>query len=139
MGAQRVVGTVSHQHIYGMLFRIFWPLVSGGVSADKSADYWEQLERKLSPETTLVTGPAHLMRLPAAANFVAESHAVDARHHDVAEHEIEFLSVRIEELQRFFGIRREHRVIAQFLQKLGGEFSHFPVVLDHEDPAFRDR
>jgi acyl-CoA synthetase (AMP-forming)/AMP-acid ligase II/3-hydroxymyristoyl/3-hydroxydecanoyl-(acyl carrier protein) dehydratase len=71
MGAQRVVGTVSHQHIYGMLFRIFWPLVSGGVSADKSADYWEQLERKLSPETTLVTGPAHLMRLPAAANFVA--------------------------------------------------------------------
>jgi acyl-coenzyme A synthetase/AMP-(fatty) acid ligase len=48
------------------LFRIFWPMLSGGVSADKPADYWEQLERKLSPETTLVTGPAHLTRLPVA-------------------------------------------------------------------------
>jgi acyl-CoA synthetase (AMP-forming)/AMP-acid ligase II len=72
-GAQRVVGTVSHQHIYGMLFRIFWPLLSGGVSADKPADYWEQLERKLSPATTLVTGPAQLTRLPAAVNFAAAS------------------------------------------------------------------
>jgi acyl-CoA synthetase (AMP-forming)/AMP-acid ligase II/3-hydroxymyristoyl/3-hydroxydecanoyl-(acyl carrier protein) dehydratase len=68
-GAQKVVATVSHQHIYGMLFRIFWPMLSGGVSSDEPADYWEQLERKLSPETTLVTGPAHLTRLPAAMHF----------------------------------------------------------------------
>jgi acyl-CoA synthetase (AMP-forming)/AMP-acid ligase II len=68
-GAQHVFGTASHQHIYGMLFRIFWPLLSGGVSADEPARYWEQIERKLSSGTTLVTGPAHLMRLPDTANF----------------------------------------------------------------------
>jgi acyl-CoA synthetase (AMP-forming)/AMP-acid ligase II len=63
-GARRVFGTVSHQHIYGMLFRIFWPLQTGGVSTDQSADYWEQLDGVLSPDATLVTGPAHLTRLP---------------------------------------------------------------------------
>ena len=63
-GARRVFGTVSHQHIYGMLFRIFWPLHTGGVSADRAADYWEQLRGRLSPDATLVTGPAHLTRLP---------------------------------------------------------------------------
>jgi hypothetical protein len=42
-GARRVLATVSHQHIYGMLFRIFWPVLSGGVSSDKPAEYWEQL------------------------------------------------------------------------------------------------
>jgi acyl-coenzyme A synthetase/AMP-(fatty) acid ligase len=63
-GARRVFGTVSHQHIYGMLFRIFWPVLAGGTSADLRADYWEQLADKLSPGTTLVSSPAHLTRLP---------------------------------------------------------------------------
>ncbi len=63
-GARRVFGTVSHQHIYGMLFRIFWPLHARGVSADQAADYWEQLDGWLSADATLVTGPAHLTRLP---------------------------------------------------------------------------
>jgi acyl-coenzyme A synthetase/AMP-(fatty) acid ligase len=63
-GARRVFGTVSHQHIYGMLFRIFWPVHAGGVSADLAADYWEQLANKLSPGTTLVSSPAHLTRIP---------------------------------------------------------------------------
>jgi acyl-CoA synthetase (AMP-forming)/AMP-acid ligase II/3-hydroxymyristoyl/3-hydroxydecanoyl-(acyl carrier protein) dehydratase len=68
-GAQRVLGTVSHQHIYGMLFRIFWPLLSGGISSDAAAEFWEQVEPRLSGGTTLVTGPAHLTRLPEAVAF----------------------------------------------------------------------
>jgi hypothetical protein len=47
-----------------MLFRIFWPVQTGGVSADLPADYWEQLGDKLSPGTTLVSSPAHLTRVP---------------------------------------------------------------------------
>jgi acyl-CoA synthetase (AMP-forming)/AMP-acid ligase II/3-hydroxymyristoyl/3-hydroxydecanoyl-(acyl carrier protein) dehydratase len=68
-GAQHVFATVSHQHIYGMLFRIFWPLSTGGVSADRAAEYWEELSGRLLPGTTLVSGPAHLTRLvaPSAA------------------------------------------------------------------------
>ncbi len=74
-GAQRVVATVSHQHIYGMLFRIFWPIHTGGVSADRPAEYWEQLERRLSPQITLVSGPAHLTRLaPAILSGSAPRH-----------------------------------------------------------------
>ncbi len=68
-GARRVLATVSHQHIYGMLFRIFWPVLSGGISSDKPAEYWEQLAGKISSGTTLVTGPAHLTRIPAAEFF----------------------------------------------------------------------
>jgi acyl-coenzyme A synthetase/AMP-(fatty) acid ligase/3-hydroxymyristoyl/3-hydroxydecanoyl-(acyl carrier protein) dehydratase len=72
-GAQRVFATVSHQHIYGMLFRIFWPVLSGGISSDKPAEYWEQLANKLSPGSTLISGPAHLTRIPAADTFARAS------------------------------------------------------------------
>lgn len=64
--AGEVLATVSHQHIYGMLFRIVWPILSGRRSADRAVAYWEQLEGKLGPESTLVSSPAHLTRLPAS-------------------------------------------------------------------------
>jgi acyl-CoA synthetase (AMP-forming)/AMP-acid ligase II len=64
--AGRIFATVSHQHIYGMLFRVFWPLASGRISQDTSAEYWESLSGKLSAQTTLISSPAHLTRLPAA-------------------------------------------------------------------------
>lgn len=62
--AGQTIATVSHQHIYGMLFRIFWPVLSGRLSQDRATDYWEILFGMLSAETTLVTSPAHLTRLP---------------------------------------------------------------------------
>lgn len=65
--AGRVFATVSHQHIYGMLFRIFWPVISGRISEDRAADYWEHLSGKLVSGTTLISSPAHLTRLPARA------------------------------------------------------------------------
>jgi 3-hydroxymyristoyl/3-hydroxydecanoyl-(acyl carrier protein) dehydratase len=61
--AGRVEATVSHQHIYGLLFRISWPVISGRVSSDTAAAYWEELEGRLGPETTLISSPAHLTRL----------------------------------------------------------------------------
>lgn len=65
--AGRVFATVSHQHIYGMLFRIFGPVISGRISEDRAADCWEHLSGKLVSGTTLISSPAHLTRLPARA------------------------------------------------------------------------
>ncbi len=64
--AGHTFATVSHQHIYGMLFRVFWPVIGGRVSQDRFAEYWERLAGKLSAETTLISSPAHLTRLPSA-------------------------------------------------------------------------
>jgi acyl-CoA synthetase (AMP-forming)/AMP-acid ligase II len=66
-GARHMLATVSHQHIYGMLFRIFWPVLSGGQSSDRPAEYWEQLAPHLVAGTSLASGPAHLTRLAPLA------------------------------------------------------------------------
>lgn len=65
-----VVATVSHQHIYGMLFRIVWPLMSGRTSDDIAAAYWEDLEDRLAG-AALISSPAHLTRLPPRAELFA--------------------------------------------------------------------
>ena len=65
--AGRTYATVSHQHIYGMLFRVFWPVLSGRISEDRPAEYWESLAGKLTSGTTLISSPAHLTRLPPLA------------------------------------------------------------------------
>ncbi|HEY4124856.1 MAG TPA: AMP-binding protein, partial [Rhizomicrobium sp.] len=65
--AGRTFATVSHQHIYGMLFRIFWPIRGGRVSEDRAGEYWESLAGKLTSGTTLISSPAHLTRLPSEA------------------------------------------------------------------------
>lgn len=60
--ATHVIATVSHQHIYGMLFRLVWPVLSGRTSDDIAATYWEDLEGRLDG-ATLASSPAHLTRL----------------------------------------------------------------------------
>jgi len=59
----RVEATVSHQHIYGLLYRIAWPLLAGHTSRDEAADYWEQLTNRLDARSILVTSPVHLTRM----------------------------------------------------------------------------
>ena len=61
--AGHVVATVSHQHIYGLLFRIVWPLLSSRTADGAAALYWEDLKDRLG-DATLVASPAHLTRLP---------------------------------------------------------------------------
>ncbi|BFM12707.1 AMP-binding protein [Simiduia litorea] len=61
-----VYATVSHQHIYGLLFRVLWPLANGRMFARFTTDY---VERVFTPQTTplcLVSSPTHLTRLPLA-------------------------------------------------------------------------
>lgn len=56
--------TVSHQHIYGLLFLVLWPLAAGRPMARRRLLYPEDLAACLGPApSVLVATPAHLKRL----------------------------------------------------------------------------
>ncbi len=60
-----VVATVSHQHIYGLLFAVLWPLATGRGITARRWEFPEELEVVLAErDSVLVTSPAHLKRLP---------------------------------------------------------------------------
>lgn len=62
--------TVSHQHIYGLLFYILWPLSSGRPFATQRLLYPEDMVAKLGPQPcVLVATPAHLKRLGDQRNW----------------------------------------------------------------------
>ncbi|RJX30796.1 MAG: AMP-dependent synthetase [Oxalobacter sp.] len=60
-----IIATVPHHHIYGLLFRIFWPLSTGRIFDAITCTYPDILSERLSlfKNTTLVSSPAHLSRL----------------------------------------------------------------------------
>lgn len=61
----RVLATVSHQHIYGLLFRVLWPLTSGRPFLARSLPYPEEFLASLEEgPAALVASPAHVKRLP---------------------------------------------------------------------------
>lgn len=58
-----IVSTVSHQHIYGLLFRILWPLCAGRAFASHDLTYPEQVIKNGTQKQTLISSPALLKRL----------------------------------------------------------------------------
>lgn len=64
LGEGAVYSTVSHQHIYGLLFRLLWPLCAGRPWARRAHFYPEELVAQLKPGSVLISGPAHLKRIP---------------------------------------------------------------------------
>lgn len=62
----QVLSTVAHHHIYGLLFRILWPLAAGRAMGTHLAHYPEDLVQPLqqAPRSLLVSSPAMLGRLP---------------------------------------------------------------------------
>lgn len=66
----RVVSTVSHHHIYGLLFRVLWPLSAGRSMGGEIQRYPEGVLRALVQEDAeaaiLVSSPAFLSQLPEA-------------------------------------------------------------------------
>ena len=65
LGDARIVATVTHQHIYGLLFKVLWPLLAGRAIQAKSSNFPEELEKILAVSAcVLVASPAHLKRLP---------------------------------------------------------------------------
>ncbi|MBB6562205.1 acyl-coenzyme A synthetase/AMP-(fatty) acid ligase [Acidovorax soli] len=71
----RTLATVSHQHIYGLLFRVLWPLAAGRLLGTGFARYPEELVAQLSPPgpTLLISSPAMLSRLPDHLDWAAAS------------------------------------------------------------------
>jgi acyl-coenzyme A synthetase/AMP-(fatty) acid ligase len=67
------MATVSHHHIYGLLFRLLWPLSAGRAFHARTHLYVEEMLPGLeaSGQAYLVTTPAHLKRLKDAPAFEA--------------------------------------------------------------------
>lgn len=63
LGQSCIVSTVSHQHIYGLLFRVLWPLCAGRAFAVKDIIYPEQVIAHAIPKQVLISSPALLKRL----------------------------------------------------------------------------
>ncbi|MEZ8383450.1 AMP-binding protein [Vibrio splendidus] len=61
--SNRVHSTVSHQHIYGLLFRILWPLCSRVPFARHNLEYPEQILSHANKQSVLISSPALLKRL----------------------------------------------------------------------------
>ena len=64
----QVESTVSHQHIYGLLFRLLWPLCSARPFSCYNLEFPEQIAQCASRDTTLVSSPALLKRLNDQGN-----------------------------------------------------------------------
>ncbi|MBK1612126.1 hypothetical protein CKO44_01410 [Rubrivivax gelatinosus] len=71
-GPAWVAATVSHQHIYGLLFQVLWPLAAARPFCARRLEYAEEITTL--PGTgplLLVSSPAHLRRLPPAFDWAA--------------------------------------------------------------------
>ncbi|RXZ36909.1 AMP-binding protein [Oxalobacteraceae bacterium CAVE-383] len=78
LGEADVLATVSHQHIYGLLFKVLWPLAAQRIVHAGSAVFLEELLPWMqSRPCALVSSPAHLTRFPDSAALPA---ATDAPH-----------------------------------------------------------
>lgn len=66
----RVLCTVSHQHIYGLLFCVLWPLAAGRPMPVARAAFHEALVHECgTAPVLLVSSPAHLRRMPEALDW----------------------------------------------------------------------
>lgn len=69
LAGANIASTVSHHHIYGLLFRLLWPLCTGRPFSIKARDYWEELalDAQAQPPLAIVSSPAHLRLIPPMA------------------------------------------------------------------------
>lgn len=72
-----VISTVSHQHIYGLLFKILWPLAASRPFLSDLVEYPETLTyyTSLFPNLCLISSPAQLSRLPEALEHQPQLHS----------------------------------------------------------------
>lgn len=66
LGDAVIVATAPHQHIYGLLFRLLWPLAAGRAFDAATCAHPDTLGERLAllRDTALVSSPAQLARLP---------------------------------------------------------------------------
>ena len=75
-GQSAVIGTVSHQHIYGLLWRVLWPLAGGRPFVAELCRYAEDALAHAGQVSSavLVTTPTHLARWPHQPGETARGH-----------------------------------------------------------------
>jgi acyl-coenzyme A synthetase/AMP-(fatty) acid ligase len=73
LGEAAIVATVPHHHIYGLLFRLLWPLCAGRAFDAMACTESPALLQRLAgaDPAALVSSPAHLARLPALIDIEA--------------------------------------------------------------------
>ncbi|MBX3486592.1 MAG: acyl-CoA synthetase [Candidatus Paracaedibacteraceae bacterium] len=59
----RVWATVSHHHIYGLLFSLLWPVCAGYRIEARTLNFWEEIADLTCSDDFIVSSPAHLSRL----------------------------------------------------------------------------
>lgn len=65
-----IISTVSHEHIYGLLYKILWPLVTGRVIHVQNTMFLEELVPVInSRDCVLISSPAHLKRFSTSASL----------------------------------------------------------------------
>ena len=67
-----VHATVVHQHLYGLTFRLCWPLATHRVFFGNTDQFWEPLLGSLKAGSVLITSPSHLSRLGGLSPLPAE-------------------------------------------------------------------
>jgi len=70
-GGARIRSTVTHQHVYGLTFRLCWPLATGRPFTSIASEYWETALAVLDGGEALITSPAHLTRLEGIRPMLA--------------------------------------------------------------------
>ena len=58
------IGTVSHNHMYGLSFLLLWPLTTGRAFFNQDLIYLEQLHLIRQFDITLISSPTHLESVP---------------------------------------------------------------------------
>ena len=71
LAGTQVQGTVSHQHIYGLLFRVLWPLAAGRAIQPPRFFHEDLAAALAAAPSVLVATPAHLKRLPPQLDWSA--------------------------------------------------------------------
>lgn len=59
-----LLSTVSHHHIYGLLFSLLWPVCRNSPLHRRTYSYWEEVFPYITPTSFLISSPAHLERFP---------------------------------------------------------------------------
>ena len=75
LGNALIIGSVAAQHIYGLLFRVLWPLCAGRVFLSRAQPFPEDLQLASLPHPTFawITSPALLKRMGDNLDWAALS------------------------------------------------------------------
>src|SRR5262245_18994210 len=79
LGSSEIIATVSHQHIYGLLFNVSWPLTAGRALDARQYYFPQQLmPARAARSRALVASQAHLKRLPQDPAWTTTSNRLRA-------------------------------------------------------------